>query len=192
MRAVPAGKNTGLVGAYVAERTGCEFQDGMFQALAILDNENQFVGGVVVTDFRGHDCTVSLASENPMAWADSVKRGVFDYIFNQLGCVRVTGITKKGNRKARAFMESLGFQLEGNLRLGFDGIKDALVYGLLARECRYLDAGGFNGDVQEHAETPDPARPMADGASTGGNEQGHGDSERLLEQDQPVHAARVD
>jgi len=138
MIAVPAGINTSLVGRYVAEKCGCIFQEGMFQAMAILNDKKEFVGGVVISEYRDHDCQISCATETSAAWRDSVMRGVFDYIFNQLGCVRCTSITKKGNKKARTFLEGLGFVLEGNMRLGFDGIKDALLYGLLKSECRYI------------------------------------------------------
>lgn len=135
---IPAGTNTELVGLYVVDKTGMVLQPGMFQAFAIFNSSNEFIGGVVITNFREYDCEISCAAETSMAWSDDVMRAVFTYIYNQLGCVRVTAITKKGNRKARAFLEALGFVLEGNLRKAYDGRSDALIYGLLASECRYL------------------------------------------------------
>jgi RimJ/RimL family protein N-acetyltransferase len=76
-----------------------------------------------------------------MAWRPHVCRAVFEYIFGQLGCIRCTAITRKNNSKAREFLEALNFQLEGRARKGYDGERDALIYGLLAEECRFFGAG---------------------------------------------------
>jgi len=146
MKAIPAGERTALVGAYVGEKCGCDFVPGMFQALAILNDNGDFCAGVVISEFRGHDCQISCATETGVAWRDHVVRAVFDYIFIQLGCARCTSITKKGNKRTRAFLEDLGFKHEGTLRRGFDGAQDALLYGLLAEECRYI-ASERDGDT---------------------------------------------
>jgi hypothetical protein len=138
MIARPANDKTRLVGAYVGEKCGCVFEDGMFQALAVLNDEGQFCAGVVISEYRGHDCQISCATETSVAWRPNVIKTVFEYIFYQLGCVRCTSITKKTNKRTRTFLEGLGFKLEGRLRRGFDGTQDALLYGLLVEECRYL------------------------------------------------------
>lgn len=159
---LPAGRNTELVGMYVADKTGMKLDPGMFQAFAVFNKLDEFIGGVVITNFREYDCEISCASETSMAWSEGVMRAVFQYMFVQLGCVRCTSITKKGNRKARNFLEALGFVLEGNLRRAYDGKQDALIYGLLASECRYLDGpeepglaseGGTEG--ADEGENPD-------------------------------------
>jgi len=136
---LPAGDNTDLVGRYVTEKTGMALQPGLFQAFAVFNSSHEFIGGVVITNFREYDCEISCAAETSLAWSEDVMRAVFRYTFWQLGCVRCTSITKKGNKRARGFLEALGFVLEGNLRKAYDGKHDALIYGLLASECRYLD-----------------------------------------------------
>lgn len=138
MRAIPAGERTPLVGMYMTEKTGAHFEPGMFQALAILNDDDDFVAGVVISNFRGHDCEISCATESSTAWRPTVMNAVFQYIFGQLGCIRCTSIVKKNNKRSRDFLEGLGFVLEGNIRCGYDGVKDALIYGLLASECRYF------------------------------------------------------
>jgi RimJ/RimL family protein N-acetyltransferase len=138
MIVVPAGDKTELVGAYVGEKAGVAFTPGMYQAMAVLNDAGEFVAGVVISDFRGHDCQISCATETSAAWRDNVMRAVFHYIFVQLGCVRCTSITRKNNKRARGFLEGLGFKLEGTIRLGYDGVKDALIYGYLASECQYI------------------------------------------------------
>lgn len=127
-----------MVGRYMEEKTGINLESGMYQAYMVVNDNNDFVAGVVITNYRGIDCEISCAGETAMAWRPHVCRAVFDYIFNQLGCVRCTASTLKSNKRTRDFLEGLGFTLEGRLRLGYDGRKDALIYGLLASECRYL------------------------------------------------------
>lgn len=163
MIAVPAGKFTEMVGQYLMEKTGMVLTPDTYQAMMVVDTDKNFVAGVVFSNFRNTDVEVSCASENPAAWRPHVCRAVFKYVFEQLRCVRCTSITVKGNRKARSFLESLGFQLEGNIRLGYDGRRDALIYGLLATECRFL-AGEENGEERQQQPAAS-ARPDSDGAS---------------------------
>lgn len=140
MIALPAGNLTDMVAAYVTDKTGAKFTPGMYQAFMVLNDNSDFVAGVVISNFRGTDCEISCVSETGAAWRPHVCKAIFTYVFDQLGCVRCTSITTKNNRKARAFLVALGFELEGKLRLGYEGLKDALIYGLIRSDCRYLAA----------------------------------------------------
>lgn len=145
MKAVPAGKFTEMVGEYLNEKVGIKLRPGSYSAMMVVNDDNDFVAGVVFSNFRDTDIEISTASETPLAWRPHVCRAVFKYIFDQLGCVRCTSITTKSNKKARSFLEALGFQLEGNARLGYDGKRDALIYGLLRSECRFIADEGVLG-----------------------------------------------
>src|SRR6187399_3289054 len=138
MRAIPAGQHLELVAKYVAEKCDSNFVPGMYQAMAILDDQGQFCAGVVFHEYRGHDVQISCATDTSAAWRPHIMRAVFGYVFKELGCVRCTSFTTKRNKSCRGFLEGLGFQLEGRIRQGHDGVKDALVYGLLASECVYI------------------------------------------------------
>lgn len=191
MRAIPAGDLTLKVGEYMTEQTGATFAPGSYQAMMIVDDKMDFVGGVIFSNFRGTDCEVSCAAEPNMAvWRPHIMRAVFSYVFDQLGCVRCTSVTTKRNKRARDFLEGLGFVLEGNIRLGYDGRRDALIYGLLASECRYLaDDSGMTDGQEISTEPTSGTGPGSDGASADAAEQGRGDSAGEPEQDRPVHAA---
>lgn len=145
MECRPANEHTELVAQYVGEKTGAVFTPGMYQALMVVNSKGEFCAGVIVSEYRGIDCQMSVAAETPAVWRPHVLRAVFQYVFVQIGCVRCTATTRKTNMKARSFLEGLGFKLEGNLRKGFDGVKDSLIYGLLAEECRFLE--GFSDGV---------------------------------------------
>lgn len=148
MRAVPAGDNLPMVCQYMFEKIGSTFVPSLCQGFAILSDTGAFVGAVIVSNtrsdgFKAFDCEMSCASETSVAWQPHVLRAVFQYVFGQLGLTRVTAITRKNNTKGRAFLEALNFTLEGNVRKGYDGQKDALIYGLLAEECQFY--GGLSG-----------------------------------------------
>ena len=190
MIALPAGALTEMVGEYLHEKTGMVLTPGMFSAMMVVNDEKDFVAGVVFTNFRNTDTEVSCAGETPAAWRPTVCRAIFKYVFEQLGCVRCTSITTKGNKRARSFLEGLGFQLEGNVRLGYDGVKDALIYGLLRSECRYLadDSEREDGEEERTIGTSS-AGPGSDGGGTSDGEQGRGDYAGELEPDRPSNAA---
>lgn len=167
MRAIPAGPHLELVAKYVAEKAQCDFQPGMYQAMAILDDKGDFCAGVVFHEYRGHDVQISCATETSAAWRPHVMRAVFTYAFKTLGCVRCTSFTTKRNKRCRDFLEGLGFQLEGRIRLGHDGIKDALIYGLLASECVYIQEvepveAPLEGANSEGAPAANGAAPLAE------------------------------
>lgn len=148
MIAVPAGDKLAMLCAYMHEKIGVSFNPFQSQGFAILSDTGGFVGAVIVSNItysgvRAINCEISCASETSMAWKPHVCQAIFKYVFGQLGCVRCTSITRKNNTKARAFLEALNFVLEGNIRKGYDGEKDALIYGLLAEECQFF--GGLNG-----------------------------------------------
>jgi RimJ/RimL family protein N-acetyltransferase len=123
---------------YMHEKTGTVFDPAMCQGFGIINDQTEFVAGVIISNFREHDCEISCATETSAAWRPTVLTAVFQYIFVQLNCVRCTSIVTKANKKSRGFLKALGFELEGNVRLGYDGVKDALIYGLLRQDCRYL------------------------------------------------------
>jgi RimJ/RimL family protein N-acetyltransferase len=62
---------------------------------------------------------------------------IFGYPFNQVGCRRLTATTEAKNQPVRAFLCHLGFREEGVIRQGFP-TDDAVVYGMLRDECRWL------------------------------------------------------
>ncbi len=150
MRAVPAYDITAkvLLCKYMYEKFEVAFDPNTVQGFAVLNGEGKFVAGVLVSNVRYYngiplDCEISCASDTPVAWSPEVCRAVFTYVFGQLGCIRCTSITRKNNEKSRKFLEALNFVLEGNIRRGYDGKNDALIYGLLAENCQFF--GGLNG-----------------------------------------------
>ena len=108
-----------------------------YTALGVV-RRGVLVGGVVYHHYIGHDIQVSIAFDSP-GWAlPGTLRALFDYPFNQLGCRRMTATIGRKNKKSRKICEGLGFKLEGVHPKGLDGQQDAMSYGLLKEDCRWI------------------------------------------------------
>lgn len=162
-----------LIGEYVCKAVRANITNTPYTGFAVFDEQGRLCAGIVVSNFRGTDCEVSIAAETARWAKKHIIRYVFEYIFDKLGCVRCTSIVQnvKHTRRARKLAEGIGFVLEGNLRLAYDGKTDALVYGLLRADCRFLKdyQGGTNGE-KVRAKPTTRARPVQDGGSTDATE----------------------
>ncbi|TIS09885.1 MAG: hypothetical protein E5X10_22875 [Mesorhizobium sp.] len=56
----------------------------------------------------------------------------------QLGCVRCSITVRATDFYTQSLAHKFGFRIEGIKRLGF-GDQDAIIFGLLAGECRWLE-----------------------------------------------------
>jgi RimJ/RimL family protein N-acetyltransferase len=101
------------------------------------DND-KLVGGVVFSEYRVEDITFSGAFEDKKCFTKRNLKYFFDYPFNQLKCHRITAYTETDNERANKLLKSLGFTLEGTMREISEKGKDANIYGMLERECKWL------------------------------------------------------
>lgn len=128
-----------LVRAFVQARIPEARDNGFGPSTALgVVRDGKLLGGVVYSNFNGHDIHASYAFDSP-AWASkAVLRILFGYPFNQLGVVRMTAVIGRKNKHARKMIERLGFKLEGVHPLAADGRQDAISYGLRRDKCRWI------------------------------------------------------
>jgi len=140
MLAVPAGKLTEHVGKYLKDRLDIDLEPGRFEAIIVVNDKGDTVAAIAFQNYlpKCRSVELSVVSETGVAWRPHVCRAIANYVFVQMGCIRATCATTKKNYKARNFLTHLGFELEGRLKRGYDGTNDALIYGLLAENCRFL------------------------------------------------------
>ena len=81
------------------------------------------------------------SKENVAAWGH--------WIFNQLGCDRVTAPIMKSNKRSRKFCEGIGFKVEGKVRKANNG-EDMILYGMLKEEHNEWLRKAFNGNQIKH------------------------------------------
>lgn len=105
-----------------------------FSGLVFFDG-TKVIGAAVFNNYTGRDVYFSAAStgsnglHRDLEFAEEVAR----YVFQTLGCHRVTAITRRSNLRAIKALESLGFIREGVLREHFPD-SDGIIFGLLRSE----------------------------------------------------------
>lgn len=113
---------------------------GPCSAIGVV-RDGKIIGGVVYHQYRERDgdIMVSLAFDRPHWALPYTLRMLFTYPFVTLGCERITAAIPRSNARSRRICERLGFKLEGVCRKAFGRKEDAMLYGILRSECRYLD-----------------------------------------------------
>jgi RimJ/RimL family protein N-acetyltransferase len=107
---------------------------GDCSTIGIIRN-NKLVGGFVFHDYQPafKNISVSLAFDTPRALTPDVLRSALAYVFIQGGCVRLSALVARKNKRSRKLVEGVGFKLEGCARKGY--LKDdVMIYGLLRHE----------------------------------------------------------
>ena len=100
-----------------------DYRDGLVHSAAAFVN------------WCGHDVEVHLASAGALSRAFLRRMG--QYVFSELGCTRASCRVAADN-PWRDVLTRMGWQQEGRLRRGYDGVSiDMLVFGILKEEYRY-------------------------------------------------------
>ena len=138
-------KMDAAIGDWVAQRLPIvrDHRDfGPFTTMGVFDDRGTrpvLIAGAVFHRFRTFDMEITFAADTPRWATRGVIRAILDYPFNQVGCERVTTIVGRKNKRSRKLQKGLGFKEEGIVRRGYDGRQDAVIYGMLRCECRWLE-----------------------------------------------------
>jgi RimJ/RimL family protein N-acetyltransferase len=90
----------------------------------------------VFNDYTGGNIEVTVATDAP--FTRGMIRAVSNYVFDQLGCARMSIHTRTGDTKTRNMARRAGFVQEC-VRMNFYGEgKHAALYRMLRKECRWL------------------------------------------------------
>ena len=127
------------VADYVAAHFPLAARRGGFKAHAavgVADESGVLCGGIVMTDWRVHDACLSIYMQRPVLSPGMVHE-LTHWAFDTQRMKRLTAEIAKRNKKARRFVEHVGFRLEGTLRHGWhDGADDMCIYGLTAKDVK--------------------------------------------------------
>jgi RimJ/RimL family protein N-acetyltransferase len=128
------------VGNWVKSRI--PYMTGFGQSVAVgVATEAKLVAGIVWHNYSptnpGGNIEVSVAADSALWLRPRILRELLNYPFKQLGCHRITAIVARKNKRSRKFTEHFGFRLEGVVRKGL-GADDAMIYGMLRPECRWM------------------------------------------------------
>lgn len=97
-----------------------------------MERGGKIIGGVIFHCFEGASVHVTVAGTG---WTRGFLKAVGGYVFDQLGCLRMT-ITTEQESVAR-LAERLGGQREGVLRDQFGNGRNGIVLGVLESEYRF-------------------------------------------------------
>jgi RimJ/RimL family protein N-acetyltransferase len=106
-----------------------------FEAWGITDRLGRLTGAIILNDYAERN--IELTFVGPGLLKAGVCRELAVYCFDTLKCNRVTVRTRSRNRFIRGLIKKMGARQEGVLRRWFTD-DDAVIYGLLREECRYL------------------------------------------------------
>ena len=125
------------VRSWVAERIGEELNDA---DVAIgVEQDGKLIAGVVYNMYTKASICMHVAAEPGARWTTKeFMYAFFAYPFLQLNCNRVTGLVRTSNLAARKFDEHVGFIQEGVIRQAFEDGEDAILYGMLKSECKWI------------------------------------------------------
>lgn len=99
-----------------------------------IENGKGYCGAYVLNQFTGPDIELTIAGRG--AVSRTALSVIYDYVFNQLGCLRISATCRTDNTQAIRLAERLGFKREGMSRKKF-GNSNAVLLGLLREEYRY-------------------------------------------------------
>ncbi len=99
---------------------------------------------VIVYQYSSPNIFMAFAATSPR-WASKENvRALGVWVFDDLGCGRITTLTKKNNKRSRKFQEGVGFIHEGKLRRATDD-GDVIIYGLTKEDHKAWLRKAFHG-----------------------------------------------
>ena len=129
--------------AFLSRATGIDFmgQDTSSWLCVSGREEGRLLGVAVFMPQNWFDWHFSCAIDDPRVMSRRLLRAMFAAVFSQ--AVRVTALVEPTNKRALGQVKRMGFVYEGFLRLGVEGRRDAMIFGMLRADCRFLP--GYNG-----------------------------------------------
>ena len=108
-------------------------------SFAILHN-NKLVGGVTFSDYRPDDSAWISIYTTDKHWCTAIcLKQIFSIAFHALKCRRINALIRSDNHASISLATRCGFVFEGKMRKYFSTGQDALVLGMLASECKFIN-----------------------------------------------------
>lgn len=124
------------VAEWVGRQVGKPFHPP-YTAIGLIGADGTLRGGFVFNGYTGSTIEISLAGAACMrrsSWA-----AVLDYVFRQLGCVRLQFHTSKRNKRVKRQTARAGFRYEGVARRMY-GRDDGVAYSLVVDDLEQFRA----------------------------------------------------
>ena len=110
-----------------------------YTAIGVTDSDNRLVGAVLYDNFVKFNIHTHIVLTSPSAMTPMFLGEAFRYPFEQLKCPRITALVSAQNQRSKRLCKRLGFKLEGICREAYPDGSDLYIFGMLKRECRWLN-----------------------------------------------------
>ncbi len=97
-----------------------------------IERDGEVIAGVLFNIFEGADVHISVAGSG---WTKGFFAEVGHYVFNTLGCERMTAITE--DTRVVRLAQRLGGEIEGAMRNHFGKGRDGFVVGFLKEDWKF-------------------------------------------------------
>jgi RimJ/RimL family protein N-acetyltransferase len=123
----------GIPEGYAPQETIC---------MSVIDTATEEIVAVIAFNaFYSNQASLHLASNGRKSWLSrGVLRAVFGYAFAFRGWHRLNFLVSHKNIPVQVLALKMGLRVEGVARCGAEDGTDAILFGMLARECRWIDA----------------------------------------------------
>ena len=138
---------------------GTDFSQPHWLCVSSSDGEGRLQGLCVFEFKSATDAHFTVAVKDKRFATKRGMRAMFEAVFSR--AARVTALVEPWNHTAIRQAKIMGFQPEGFLRRAVEGDRDALIFGILREECRYLERGHHGQRTQTAQPVPDRQRPAA-------------------------------
>lgn len=118
------------VARFVSERLNATFCPPY--TVAGLERDGEIVAGVVFNQFEGPNVYVSAAGTG---WTRGFIEAVGQYVFDQLGCLRMTVATEQ--EEVADYAERLGGVIEGRMRDYYGPGRNGILVGILRKDWKF-------------------------------------------------------
>ncbi len=115
------------VAQWVAEKLEIDIHPP-YISFALEDDFFTLRGGVIFNDWNGANIEITLYC--PGAYRRELQAQIFRYVFNDLGCIRLTARTRGNNKTMQKMLERIGFEREAIMEDYFGRGDDAHLYRL--------------------------------------------------------------
>jgi len=120
--------------------TGLDDSYEKYSAIGIVKDE-QLIAGVVYSNYQPNILIEMHIFSIDKRWCNRhTLRKIFCYPFIQLNLERTQAICSADNEGVHVFLEKIGFTREGYHRKAYFDGSDAVSFGMLKSECKWLPA----------------------------------------------------
>ena len=126
---------------FLSQETGIDYSDIDFTQphwfCVTKRRDDGTLLGVIACEFKTwFEAHFNAAVADPGFIRAKLLNTVFSTLFSQ--AVRITALIDPDNERAIKNARQLGFVYEGYIRRGVEGRRDALLFGMLRHDCRFL------------------------------------------------------